>query len=91
MNRNQKKKIIDIQLGRNYIYSELNEIRNSWNYKSIEYAIQKIVSSNTKDCKKYRNGLLPTSYEELGESLLFTYKPNELECELNWYIALKNK
>lgn len=87
MNRNQKKKIIDIQLGRNYIYSELNEIRNSWNYKSIEYAIQKIVSSNTKDCKKYRNGLLPTSYEELGESLLFTYKPNELECELNWYIA----
>ena len=59
MNRNQKKKIIDIQLGRNYIYSELNEIRNSWNYKSIEYAIQKIVSSNTKDCKKYRNGLLP--------------------------------
>ncbi len=30
---------------------------------------------------------MPTSYEELGESLLFTYKPNELECELNWYIA----
>lgn len=90
MNSKQKNKVIDIQLGRKHVYSGLNEIRNSWNYKSVEEAIGKIIGSNTRNCRIYRNNLLPNSYEELGKGLLFNYVPNEFERELNWFVALIN-
>lgn len=90
MNSKQKNKVIDIQLGRKNIYYGLNEIKNSWNFQAVSEAVAKITNSNTRNCRIYINNLLPNMYEKLGRTPYFNYSPNDLEHELNWYVALIN-
>lgn len=90
MDKKQKGKTLEIALGKKNLYIGFDKIRNEWSEECIEDAVKLIVGLNTKSSKLFLENLLPNEYERLCKGRIFSYRPQEIERELNWYVAIIN-